>query len=369
MNKLIDYENLSKLNNPFFQEYKSRLASFLEKGWFVLGDEVKLFENQFAAFCGSKNCVGVANGLDALVLAIRALNFPEGSQIIVPSNTYIASILAILQAGMIPVLVEPDISTYNIDPSLIEEKITFKTKAIMVVHLYGKVCDMDPINVIAHKYNLRIIEDCAQAHGASYKGRKAGTLGDIAGFSFYPTKNLGAIGDAGSVNTDNDELAIKIRSLRNYGSSQKYYNDFIGYNSRLDEIQALFLNIKLNSLEKINLHKRKLASIYLKNLDEQFITPVVNDDFFDVYHIFNIRYNHRDKLKEFLNDNNVKTEIHYPVPPVHQKATKGIFSDDKTPVAELIHKTTLSLPISFFHTEEDIFRVIELMNGFVKNYN
>lgn len=369
MNNLIEYENLSKLNNPFFQEYKLKLEQFLEKGWFVLGDEVKTFENQFAKYCGSKHCVGVANGLDGLVLALRSLNLPEESQVIVPSNTYIASILAILQAGLKPILVEPDIATYNIDPILIEGKITPKTKAIMVVHLYGKVCDMAPILEIAKRYNLHIIEDCAQSHGATYKGQKSGTFGDISAFSFYPTKNLGALGDAGSVNTNIDDLATKVRSLRNYGSSKKYFNDYIGYNSRLDEIQALFLNIKLKSLDEINLHKRKLASIYLENLNDAYIKPVVNKDYYDVYHIFNIRYSHRDKLKEYLNENDIRTEIHYPVAPINQKATKGLFLNEKTPIAEEIHATTLSLPISFFHTEEDVYKVVEIMNKFVTTIN
>ena len=366
MNKLVEYENLAQLNKPFYDEYQALLSPFLEKGWFVLGNEVNGFEIEFAAYCGNNHCIGVANGLDALVLSLRALNFPEGSEVIVPSNTYIASILAVLQAGLVPVLVEPDFATYNINPALIEEKITASTKAIMVVHLYGKVCEMDPITQIAQHYKLSIIEDCAQSHGATYKNKKAGTLGDLAAFSFYPTKNLGALGDAGSVNTNNEELANKIRSLRNYGSSIKYYNDYIGYNSRLDEIQALFLRIKLKSLDAINSHKRKLASLYLKYIDDQFIKPVVNSDFYDVYHIFNIRYKHRDKLKEYLNQHNIKTEIHYPIPPINQKATKDLFLNNSTPIAEEIHKTTLSLPISFFHTEEDIYKVIEIMNKFSK---
>ena len=366
MNKLVEYENLAQLNKPFYEEYKDLLGPFLEKGWFVLGKEVKAFENEFAAYCGNRYCIGVANGLDALVLALRALNFPEGSQVIVPSNTYIASILAILQAGLVPVLVEPDITTYNINPALIEEKITVSTKAIMVVHLYGKVCDMDLISQIAKHYTLSIIEDCAQSHGATYKSKKAGTLGDLAAFSFYPTKNLGALGDAGSVNTNNEELENKIRSLRNYGSSVKYYNDHIGYNSRLDEIQALFLRIKLKSLDAINLHKRKLATLYLNNLDDQFIKPVTNNDYYDVYHIFNIRHKHRDKLKEFLSEHNIKSEIHYPIAPINQNATKGLFLNLNTPIAEEIHNTTLSLPISYFHTDEDIYYVIEIMNKFNK---
>lgn len=364
MNKSVEYENLSELNKPFYPEYQSLLGPFLEKGWFILGNEVKSFENEFAAYCGNKHCIGVANGLDALILALRALNLPAGSQVIVPSNTYIASILAIIQAELVPIMVEPDLATYNINPALIEEKITPLTKAIMVVHLYGKVCDMDLITSIARKYGLRIIEDCAQSHGAAYKGKKAGTLGDVSAFSYYPTKNLGALGDAGSVNTEIDEIADKIRSLRNYGSSQKYYNDYIGYNSRLDEIQALFLRIKLKSLDQINSHKRKLAALYLNNIKSDFILPVVADNYFDVYHIFNIRHPKRDALRAFLLSKNIKTEIHYPVAPVNQKAMKGFLDSYETPIALEIHRTTLSLPISFFHKEDDIYQVIETLNSF-----
>jgi len=361
---MIEYENLGKLNKPFFDEYEKAFKETLESGWYILGTKVQLFENEFAAYCGAKYCLGVANGLDALMLSLRAFEFEKGAEVIVPSNTYIATILSIVQNGLKPVLVEPDINTYNIDPKKIEEKITPLTKAIMVVHLYGKVCDMDAIGAIAKKHNLKLIEDCAQAHGASYKGIKAGNFGDFGAFSFYPTKNLGAIADAGAVTTNNNDLAEKIKTLRNYGSKIKYYNELIGYNSRLDEVQAAFLSIKLKALDKINEHKRKLATLYLEGLKSDYIKPQVHPDYFDVYHIFNIRHDKRNELKEFLLKNEIKTDIHYPVAPNKQKAMVGILDKQETPIAEKIHSTTLSLPISYYHTEQDISKVIEVMNTF-----
>jgi dTDP-4-amino-4,6-dideoxygalactose transaminase len=265
---------------------------------------------------------------------------------------------------MVPVLVEPDIETYNIDAKKIEEKITGNTKAIMVVHLYGKICDMDSVMAIAKKYNLRVIEDCAQAHGAKYKNIKAGNFGDLNAFSFYPTKNLGALADAGAITTNSHQLAEHVKMLRNYGSKVKYYNEVIGVNSRLDEIQAAFLSIKLKQLDKINEHKRKLAALYQYNLKSEFIKPQVHKDYYDVYHIYTIRHQNRDGLKEYLKKKDILTEIHYPVPPNKQKAMTNIFNNCPTPIAEEIHKTTLSLPISYFHTEDDIMQVIEVMNQF-----
>ena len=259
-------------------------------------------------------------------------------------------------------LVEPDIHTYNIDPLKIEEKITKNTKAIMVVHLYGKACDMEPIMQIAGKYKLPVIEDCAQAHGAMYKGQKVGTFG-IGAFSFYPTKNLGALGDAGAITTNDQEKKDLFMALRNYGSKIKYQNDYIGYNSRLDEIQAGLLSVKLKYLDKINRHKRDLAAIYLKELKDDFIKPSVSSDYFDVYHIFNIRHPKRDELKEYLLKNDIKTDIHYPIPPNKQKAMEGIIIGEY-PISEEIHRTTLSLPISFGHTEDDIYKVVETINKF-----
>jgi len=360
---MIEYENLALLNKPFFEEYKNAFETVLNSGWFILGESVKKFETEFATYNNVAYCAGVASGLDALVLAIQALDLEKGSEIIVPSNTYIATILAIMQTGHKPILVEPDIKTYNIDPLKIIESITSKTKAILIVHLYGKVCEMEPIQSICKAYNLFLIEDCAQAHGAEYKGKKAGSFGDIGAFSFYPTKNLGCLGDGGAITTNNSSYFEKIKMLRNYGSSKKYYNKYIGLNSRLDEVQAAFLNIKLKALDKINKHKRELAQIYLKNLKTDFILPQVHNDYFDVYHIFNIRNTQRDKLHEYLLKNNIKTEIHYPVPP-HRQEALSFLSHLKLPLSEEIHKTTLSLPISYFHTISDINSVVEVMNKF-----
>jgi len=361
---MIEYENLGKLNEEFFGEYERSFHKVLKSGWYILGKEVNEFENNFAKYCGTSECIGVANGLDALILALRSFEFEKGSEVIAPSNTYIATILSILHNGLRPVLAEPDLATYTIDPENIETKITSKTKAIVVVHLYGKVCEMDKILQIAEKHNLAVIEDSAQAHGAMYKNRKAGNWGDISAFSFYPTKNLGALADAGAITTNNAKTADFLRSLRNYGSAKKYYNDQVGYNSRLDEVQAAFLSVKLRALDKINAHKRKLAGLYIQQLKNDFIKPVIHPDYFDVYHIFNIRHPKRDELREYLVKNNIQTEIHYPVAPNKQKAMSGILDKQETPIAEEIHSTTLSLPISYFHSENDIFRVIDLMNKF-----
>lgn len=360
---MIYYENLFNSNKKFIEEFKIKFNEVLKSGWFILGNEVKNFENEFASMHNVKHCIGVASGLDALTISLLSSGIPEGSEILVPSNTYIATILSILHAKMKPVLVEPDIKTYNIDPIKIEEKISSRTKAIMVVHLYGKSCQMDPIVGLCKKYNLILIEDCAQSHGAKYKGKLTGTFGDFGAFSFYPTKNLGALGDAGAVISNNDEYADRLRKLRNYGSSKKYYNELVGFNSRLDELQAALLSIKLKYLNEINNHKRKLAEIYIENLKEDFIKPVVDENYFDVYHIFNVRHNKRDQLKEYLQTHEIQTEIHYPVPPHKQKAMQGIIFGEY-PISEEIHNTTLSLPCSFGHNEEDIYRVIEVMNKF-----
>jgi dTDP-4-amino-4,6-dideoxygalactose transaminase len=361
---MIEYENLGRANKLFFEEYKAAFNEVLESGWYILGDKVKQFETEFASYCNTPYCIGVANGLDALNLSLRAFEFENGSEVIVPSNTYIATILSVVENNLQPILVEPDITTYNINPSLIEQAITSKTRAIMVVHLYGKLCDMDPILALAKKHNLKVIEDCAQSHGAKYKGRLSGSFGDYAAHSFYPSKNLGALGDAGAVTTVHTELADKIKTLRNYGSRQKYYNELVGVNSRLDELQAALLLVKLNHMDRITAHKRSLAAIYLKELKSDFIKPQVHEDYEDVYHIFNIRHPKRDALKEYLLKNGVKTEIHYPLAPNKQKAMKGILDNQATPIAEEIHSTTLSLPISFYHTEEEVLRVIEAMNAF-----
>lgn len=361
---MIPYEDLAAANKIFFDEYKKSFSATLEKGWFILGENVSSFEKEYAAFHRMKHCIGVASGLDALILSLRSLHLPKESEVIVPSNTYIATILSILHCGLKPILVEPKINTYNIDPNLIEEKINPNTKAIMIVHLYGKSCDMDPILELKNKYNLYLIEDSAQSHGAKYKGKLTGTFGELSAHSFYPTKNLGALGDGGAVLTNDDNLALTIRRLRNYGSDIKYYNELIGYNSRLDEVQAGFLRIKLNFLNNIISHKRKLAEIYHNNLSNDFIKPVVDNNFFDVFHIYNIRHERRDELKKYLFQNGIGTEIHYPVSPHKQNALKHIFVNEEYPISDEIHRTTLSLPISYCHTEDDIFKVVEIINKF-----
>ena len=361
---MIEYENLGRSNQPFFDEYKQTFAKVLESGWYILGDSVSQFEKEFSNYCGARFCCGLANGLDAMILSLKAFQFQPGDEVIVPANTYIATILAVVHVGLKPVLVEPDIRTYNIDANKIEEKISRRTRAILVVHLYGKICEMDRIMELAGKHSLKVIEDCAQAHGASFKGIKAGAFGHFGAFSFYPTKNLGAIGDAGAATTNDEELYTKIKTLRNYGSRIKYHNELVGYNSRLDELQAALLNVKLKQLDRLSLQKRKLAELYHKGLKEDIIKPHRHPDYYDVFHIYNIRHPQRDRLKEYLLKKEIKTEIHYPIAPNKQKAMEGIIDDVHTPISEEIHQTTLSLPISFFHTENDILKVIEAVNSF-----
>lgn len=360
---MIEYENLAKLNHIFFENLKIKFSEVLESGWYILGEQLKNFEVEYAKYIGTRYCVGVASGLDALKISINCLDLNKNAEVLVPSNTYIATILSILHNNLTPVLVEPDIRTYNIDPQKIEEKITKNTRAIIVVHLYGKCCDMNPIIQIAKKHSLAIIEDCAQSHGARYFGKVCGSFGDFGAHSFYPTKNLGALGDGGAITTNMKQYKTKLDALRNYGSIEKYVNEYVGFNSRLDEIQAAFLSIKLAYLDDIINHKRKLAGLYLKYLKNDFIKPNVDDNYYDVYHIFNIRHDKRDLLRSYLMKNEIKTEIHYPLPPHRQRAMKpiikGIF-----PVSEEIHATTLSLPISYFHQSDEIFKVIEIMNSF-----
>jgi dTDP-4-amino-4,6-dideoxygalactose transaminase len=360
----IFYENLNELNREFEKDFAKRFKIFLQNGYYVLGNEVNEFENNFAKYCGAHYCIGVANGLDALELAIKALEIPLNSEIIVPSNTYIASILAILNTGHIPVLVEPNLSTYNIDEHKIEEKITPRTKAILAVHLYGQVANMEKINAIAVEYNLFVLEDCAQAHGAVFKNQKAGTFGIIGAFSFYPTKNLGALGDAGALITNDKLIYEKLKAMRNYGSHKKYENKYIGRNSRLDEIQAVFLNIKLPYLDVINNHKRMLANFYDENLTTQVIKPYTIDNVEHIYHIYNIRTERRDELKKFLYEKFINTEIHYPIPPHRQEGYTDIFLFNDFPISDEIHRTTLSLPISFANTLEDIKLVVQAVNEF-----
>ena len=331
------------------------------------GEEDKKFEENFAKFVGAKYCIGCANGLDALNLIIRAYGFGIGDEIIVPANTYIASILAISENGCTPVLVEPSIDTRNIDPDLIEEKITSKTKAILIVHLYGQAVQMDKIWNLAKKYDLKIIEDSAQAHGAIYNGKKTGNLGDASGFSFYPGKNLGCMGDGGAVTTNDEELALKIRALGNYGSHKKYCNLYKGVNSRLDEIQAAILDVKLPHLDKDNQRRREISKFYRENIkNPAIILPKTYDELAHVWHVFAIRTKNRDNFQQYLKDNDIQTLIHYPTPPHKQQAYKE-WNDLSYPITEEIHKTILSLPISPVMEDSEVEYVVKVVNAYNGN--
>jgi len=365
---MIKFLDLYSINQAHKQELKDAFERVLDAGWFIMGAELKKFENDFAAYCGTKHAIGVANGLDALILIIRAYKelevFEEGDEIIVPSNTFIASILAVSANNLVPILVEPDIDTYNINPALIEARITPKTKAILPVHLYGQLCDMENINRIAQKHNLKVIEDCAQSHGAAANGRKAGNFGDAAGFSFYPGKNLGALGDGGAIVTNDDELASALRALANYGSHIKYQNKYKGVNSRLDELQAALLGVKLKTLDKDTEVKRTIANRYLNEINnDKIVLPKVTNQSAHVWHLFVVRTKDRDGLQQYLTDNNIQTIIHYPVPPHKQEAYKE-WNELSYPVSEQIHAEVLSLPLSPVMSVEEVNKVIEVMNNY-----
>jgi len=362
-NKNIEFENLFFVNQQFIKKFKKNYSSFIKSGNYILSDFVSKFEKDFSQYNDSKFCVGVGNGLDALSISLKCLNLSENSEVIVAANSYVACIISILNANLKPVLVDPNIHTYNISVSEIEKKITKQTKVIMAVNLYGKPCDLIAINKLCKKYNLYLIEDCAQSHGASINKKMTGTFGDLGCFSFYPTKNLGGLGDGGAIICNNKNLYSKISKMRNYGSIKKNFNDILGFNSRLDEFQAAFLIIKLKYLNKINNHKRKLASIYNKYLKNDFIKPLQQEGVKDVFHIYNVRHPKRDRIRKFLLERNIGTSIHYPRPPYKQNALKKFFNES-FPISDEIHKTNLSLPISFFHTEKDIYRVIETLNSF-----
>lgn len=363
--------NLPFLNfKPMHDEIKEEIASKFEKvydlNWFILGNEVSNFENQFSNYLEVKFCIGTGNGLDSLSLILKAYNIGEGDEVIIPSNTYIATALAVSYAGAKPIFVEADLKTYNINPDLIENAITKKTKAIMVVHLYGQVAQMDKIAKIAKKNNLKLIEDCAQAHGSTLFGKKAGTFGDAAGFSFYPGKNLGALGDGGAIVTNDEGVAKKIASLRNYGSNEKYYNEFKGVNSRLDEIQAAFLSIKLKYLDKWNNDRKRIAKTYMENIkNKNIILPYNIDGSEPVWHVFAIRCSQRDKLQTYLNENNIGALIHYPVPIHLQKAYEDLgYKKGDFPIAEKISDEVLSLPIWYGMKDLEIQNVIDVLNSF-----
>ena len=354
------------LERELDHDLRNAFERVFSSSWYIEGKEDERFEKAFASYCDSKFCVGVGNGLDALYLALKALNIGAGDEVIVPSNTYIATALSVVYVGAKPVFVEPDIQTYNIDPNKIEEAITANTKAIMPVHLYGQPCDMDPIMDIAKRHNLYVIEDCAQAHGARYKDKVIGSFGNAAGFSFYPGKNLGALGDAGATVTNDEELSNKIRALGNYGSDYKYHHIYQGNNSRLDELQAAFLSAKLPILDKVNENRRSIAQKYLAGINNPEITlPYVPDYALPVWHIFGIRCKRRSELESFLNNAGISTNKHYPIPMHLQDCFKefGYVKGD-FPIAEEISETELSIPMFYGMTDEEINYVIDRINEF-----
>lgn len=362
---MIPFLDLKKINAQYSIELKEVVARVIDSGWYILGEEVNNFEKKFATYCGTKYCIGVSNGLDALKLILRAYDFGPGDEIIVPSNTYIATILAISEVGATPILVEPNINTYNIDPHNIEPAITKNTKAIMVVHLYGRVCEMNKINSIATKHGLKVIEDAAQSQGAEYSGKKVGNLADAAGFSFYPGKNLGALGDAGAVTTNDSEIAGKIVALRNYGSHKKYENLYKGYNHRLDEIQAAILGVKLNYLNHENEKRREISELYFNGIKNKNIILSIHPKNAEqhVWHVFTIRTNKRDELQAYLLDNGIQTIIHYPIPPHKQEAYPEL-KNEEFPISESIHKHILSIPISSIQTVKDTQYIIDVINRY-----
>lgn len=362
----IPFVSFRPMERELNQDLRSAFERVLARSWYIRGAEGEAFENAFAQYCGARYCVGVGNGLDALMLALKALDVGAGDEVIVPSNTYIATVLAVMYVGAKPIFVEPDIRTFNIDSARIEEVITPKTRVIMPVHLYGQACDMEPIMEIARKYGLKVVEDCAQAHGATYKGRKIGTFGDAAGFSFYPGKNLGALGDSGAVVTDNEELAERIRALGNYGSDYKYHHIYKGNNSRLDEMQAAFLAAKLPHLDRMNEGRRRIAELYSEGIQNpKVVKPYVAPDCVPVWHIYAIRCAERNELERYLSKKGIGTNKHYPIPIHLQECCRDLqIPEGSLPVAEEISRTELSLPMYYGMTNEEVQYVIDAVNAF-----
>lgn len=365
---MIPFLDLKKINNQYREELMQAATQVIDSGWYIQGQQVKIFEEAFAEYCGVKHCIGVANGLDALILILRAYKelgkLQDGDEVIVPANTYIASVLAVTENRLKPIFVEPDEDTYNLSPIFLEQAITGRTKAILAVHLYGQLADMPAINAIAEKHGLLVIEDSAQAHGASLNGRKAGSWGDASGFSFYPGKNLGALGDAGVVTTNNDELAQTIRALGNYGSHKKYENLYQGVNSRLDEMQAAFLNVKLKYLDDEIKLRQEVAISYINRINNPAIKlPKIGLKASHVFHLFVVRTEQRERLKSYLSEMGVETLIHYPIPPHRQKAYWD-FVDVSLPITDRIHEEIISLPISPVLNGDAVSRVIDLVSEF-----
>ncbi|WP_119789698.1 DegT/DnrJ/EryC1/StrS family aminotransferase [Flavobacterium anhuiense] len=366
---MIPFLDLKKINEPYETAFQEKLKSVLDNGWYILGKEVETFERAFAEYCQSKYCIGVGNGFDALVLIFKGYielgKLKKGDEVIVPANTYIASILAILQADLVPVLIEPRLETYNINPDLIPEKITPKTKAILAVHLYGQLAEMDKINELAEKHSLIVVEDAAQSHGVEKNLKsKIYNLKSAIAYSFYPGKNLGCLGDGGAITTNDEALAKVLFSLRNYGSEKKYHNEFVGVNSRLDELQAGFLNLKLPNLDSDNEKRRAVAKRYLSKIkNSKIVLPFWDFSNNHVFHLFVIRTENREKLQEYLTQNNIQTVIHYPIPPHKQKAFSQ-WNNLSFPITEKIHKEVLSLPISPVLTESEVDYIIEILNQY-----
>ena len=361
---MIPFLDLRQINASHQAAIEAAVQRVVRSGWYVLGEEVRTFENSFADYCKADHCVGVANGLDALQLILQAYGFPQGSEVIVPANTYIASVLSVSFLGLKPVMVEPDAATMLLDPALVEEKITNKTVAIMPVHLYGRSCEMTVLGELAEKYGLKVITDAAQAHGATHRGDRAAILGDASAFSFYPTKNLGALGDAGAVVTSDAALAEKIRHLRNYGSLKKYVNEYRGINSRLDEIQAAVLNVKLPQLDVENQRRRQIAQRYLREIKLPDLTlPPADQPDDDVWHLFVVRHPRREKFVKYLEDEGIQTNIHYPLPIHHQNAYQE-YRHLSLPITEQIHREVVSLPLNPVLTDEEVNFIIATVNQF-----
>ena len=362
----IPFVSFRPMEKELDKELRAAFERVYNRSWYIEGEEDQKFEADFAKFCDSKYCVGVGNGLDALMLSLKAMGVGIGDEVIVPSNTYIATALAVTYVGATPIFVEPDIRTFNISPELIVNKITTATKAIIAVHLYGQACDMDSIMEIAKKYGLLVLEDGAQAHGALYKGRKTGSFGNMAAFSFYPGKNLGALGDAGAIVTNDAKLAEKVRALGNYGSDYKYHHIYKGNNSRLDELQAAFLAAKLPILDKMNEERRKIAKRYLSGIkNPEIVLPYVNPDTVPVWHIFAIRTKRREALEKYLQDKEIGTNKHYPIPMHMQECYKDLgIKGGELPIAEEISATELSIPMYYGMTDEEVEYVIEAINAF-----
>ncbi|MCX6218171.1 DegT/DnrJ/EryC1/StrS family aminotransferase [Spirosoma sp.] len=370
---MIPFLDLKRINEPYQQSITSAVGRVTKSGWYVLGQEVEAFESEFAAYCQTRHCVGVANGLEALTLVLNAWAFPAKSEVIVASNAYIASVLSITHAGLTPVFVEPDPRTYLLDPLRIEAAITANTRAILPVHLYGRCCDMDAINKLAQRYGLNVLEDAAQAHGASYQGnriqQRAGNLGDAAGWSFYPTKNLGALGDAGAITTNDSVLAERLRALRNYGSGQKYINDYLGFNSRLDELQAAVLSVKLPGLTEANNRRKELVKRYLTGItNPDVVLPPADQVELDAWHLFVIQHPRRDDFRAYLLEQGIGTDIHYPIPPHHQQAYAA-YAHLFLPIAEQLHQNSLSLPLNPALTDHETDFIIETINSISKTTN